>query len=698
MHRLKNLIPPLLGITAFLIIAGPRILYPLNIAWLGEGELLQHYLGWAFFRNSPWTFPVGLNPKYGMEFSNAIVFTDSIPLFAIFFKFFNEILPVRFQYFGIWILMCFILQAWFASKLLELITDQIVLQSLGTILFLFAPPMIFRMGYHNALMGHFLILAALFLSLRKKQQFQSLYWAILLSISILCHFYLFVIVFALFLANFMTRIFLIKTLELQSASIYAIVLACLLWLIFWQAGYLSIKGALASASGFGDFRTNLLALLNSRTWSYWLRPINLYDPVELAVGEGFQFLGAGVILLWICAIPVLYKSKDLIWSAVKTQPFLLIVLSILALLSFSNNIGIGAWNIKFSIPQYLIDYFSLVRSSARLFWPIFYLFIFLAVFFVIRGYSRKIATSIFLIAVSVQIIDTSAGWLRIRQKLNSTFSSQLSSPLKDPFWAMAGKRYKNVVMVENPTNWGVFGVFAAQYGMATNMVHLARKDDKKQAENLARMNLELLQLSSNTESLYIFRDWKDSPRQVHFDPKTDLLARIDGFNVLAPDWKSCKECGSLNQSLEIQNLAPFLKLDQTIIFSSKGDGRENYMLEGWGYTEGWGTWATDAKAKLIFPIPQGRPKAIEFEANAFLSSGHPELDLEVLGNGISLGKVTLTRSTKNTFIISLPKNLSAGNTLSLEIRSVNAVSPKSQGIGDDVRQLGIGLVTMRFIK
>ncbi|MCE7530521.1 hypothetical protein [Polynucleobacter sp. IMCC 29146] len=376
----------------------------------------------------------------------------------------------------------------------------------------------------------------------------------------------------------------------------------------------------------------------------------------------------------------------------------MIVLTILALLSFSNNIGIGAWNIKFSLPQYLIDYFSLVRSSARLFWPIFYLFIFLAAFLVIRGYSRKIATGIFLIAVLVQIIDTSAGWLPIRKKLSSTFSRQIPGPLKDPFWVMAGMRYKNVVMVENPANWGVFGVFAAQYGMATNMVHLARKDDAKLLENLMRINQELLQLSSSFDTLYIFRDWKEDPRQVNFDPKKDLFARIDGFNILAPAWKSCKECKLLNQGLEIQNLAPILILSQPIIFSSKGDGREKYMLEGWGYTEGWGTWATDTNAKLIFPVPAGNPKAVEFEANAFLTSSHPKLDLEILGNGLSLGQVSLTETSKNTFTIPLPRGLSAGNTLTLEIRSINAVSPKSQGIGDDVRNLGIGLVAIRFIK
>ena len=82
---------------AFLLIAGDQFLDPTNVAWLEGGDPLQHYLGWAFYRNSPWTWPVGLNPLYGMEFSNSIVFTDSIPLLAIPFKAISQFLPYPFQ-------------------------------------------------------------------------------------------------------------------------------------------------------------------------------------------------------------------------------------------------------------------------------------------------------------------------------------------------------------------------------------------------------------------------------------------------------------------------------------------------------------------------------------------------------------------------------------------------------------------------
>ena len=97
-HYLVSLLPILLGTLAFLLVIGPRVLDPTNIAWLGEGDAATHYMGWAFFRSSPWTFPLGMNPSYGLELGNGIIFSDSNPLLAFVFKPFNAWLPETFQY------------------------------------------------------------------------------------------------------------------------------------------------------------------------------------------------------------------------------------------------------------------------------------------------------------------------------------------------------------------------------------------------------------------------------------------------------------------------------------------------------------------------------------------------------------------------------------------------------------------------
>ena len=105
------LIPICLGIFACLMVVGPKALNP-TILDLAQGvDPFKDYVGWMFFRNSPWAFPIGLNPTYGLEFSTSVVFSDSIPLMAFLFKAISFVLPETFQYLGIWTLICFMLQA-----------------------------------------------------------------------------------------------------------------------------------------------------------------------------------------------------------------------------------------------------------------------------------------------------------------------------------------------------------------------------------------------------------------------------------------------------------------------------------------------------------------------------------------------------------------------------------------------------------
>ena len=87
-----------LGTLSFFLVAGLDFLNPKNISWIYGADPEQQYIGWIFFRNSPWTFPVGLNPNFGIDISSSIVYTDSIPLMALIFKLFNSTLPINFQY------------------------------------------------------------------------------------------------------------------------------------------------------------------------------------------------------------------------------------------------------------------------------------------------------------------------------------------------------------------------------------------------------------------------------------------------------------------------------------------------------------------------------------------------------------------------------------------------------------------------
>ena len=94
----------LLGCALYLFLYGRYRLYFGHVNWIYSigRDPLQHQLGWEFFRNEPWKFPLGSIDNYGYPIGTSVFYLDSIPLFAFFFKLFSPWLGSQFQYFGIW--------------------------------------------------------------------------------------------------------------------------------------------------------------------------------------------------------------------------------------------------------------------------------------------------------------------------------------------------------------------------------------------------------------------------------------------------------------------------------------------------------------------------------------------------------------------------------------------------------------------
>ena len=61
---------------------------------------------------------IGANYNAVYPFRTSVLFTDSLPLAALFFKLLGGILPTRFQYFGWWGLLCYALQGGLAQAVI----------------------------------------------------------------------------------------------------------------------------------------------------------------------------------------------------------------------------------------------------------------------------------------------------------------------------------------------------------------------------------------------------------------------------------------------------------------------------------------------------------------------------------------------------------------------------------------------------
>lgn len=549
MKYVKNydlIFPILLGIMAFYIVCGGRILDPQNIAWLANGDPAQHYLGWVFFRNSEWTFPIiGLNPNFGLEISSSIVFSDSNPLFAILFKLLSPILPKTFQYFGIWILLCFILQAIASYKLVALISNNKIVNNLATLLFLFSPPFLLRLHGHFNLVGHFTILFALYFVFSKN--LKKYYWILLLNIAILTHFYLFVMAFVLFIFDLFNKCFIHNKVSVKIISIYTFITLILLLTIAYIIGYFT-DNVNVSDVGFGVFKTNVLSIIDSGTvsvlstqWSYIIKDIPVPAGFDF---EGFNFLGSGILFIIIVSTILIINNYNDIFLKIKQYKWLILLCLTIFMFALSNSIAIATYEFNYYLPSSVLKFANILRASGRFFWVIFYIIIFSFLYILINYTNKKTILIILSLAVIIQILDTSIGWMQIRKKLMIKSKDYWVTRLKNSFWADIPKHYtklRHIPLINYTKNWSTLSYYSANNNLKTDAVYLARARGKNFFKAVKSTEQVIQNGSFATDSIYILDDenydkalkFRENNKNI---TKYHLYTKIDGFNVIAPNW------------------------------------------------------------------------------------------------------------------------------------------------------------------
>lgn len=684
----------MVGLSAFFLVVGHRVLIPTNITWLEQGDPAQYYLGWLFFRHADWTFPLGLNPDYGLEFGNAIAYSDSNPLLAIFFKLFSSFLPEPFQYFGLWLLACFILQAWFGWKLASLVTNNTFIKVLISGFFVFSPSMFMRLNGHFTLVGHFLILAALYLTLRKNSSHRLLPWAILLMGTAMIHAYLLAMVSLFWLVDLADRT---RRKEITFSSVPREMIIIMIFTAFtcWQAGYFSVIHGL-NAEGFGFYRMNLLSIIDSDAKSYIIKGIANAGKGEY---EGYNFLGLGGILLLLFALCSLFSGNvDMNTEAIKKRQWLLTALILLFLFSLSNVVGIGPIELKLQIPKELQKALNIFRASGRMFWPVYYMIFFACIYIIVHSHKKRYVVVILSVILVVQITDSSAGWLNDKKRLMAEPSSVWKTPLTHPFWGDAATTYKKLKIVP-PGNvrpdWQKFAYYAGSHGMATNAVYLARVD--KSALEQAQKDSDNAFRSGNydPEALYILQD---NPSDMSLGNKDNLFAIIQGYTVFAPGWNNThtgKSSTYKKSDLPVNTAGdiPILLKGEKLFFSAAGNGLM-FLRKGWSQAEEWGVWSNGNYAELVLSVPAST-QGFVLDANSFVDMALPKQQIEILINRNSVAKVQLKTYFNNSIDVHIPetikKQLSSSRPLTVSFILPDAARPIDINGNKDSRNIALGL-------
>ena len=518
-----------MGLVVFAASLGVELVDPTRYEWLMQGDRGVHHLGWHMYRASPWTLPLGTTTTMLWPVGSSVGLTDSIPIFAFVFKPLRALLPPDFQYIGLWLLLCFVLQGYFGALLVGVWSRSPWVQVCGAALLVMAPPLLARL-MHAALSAHWLLLAALWLYWARPRATSRLWpWVLLVATASATHPYLAFMVLALVAAAHARDAVADRRL-IGRATAHGVGLAIVAGVVLWQCGYFAVSGGDdLNDSGFGFYSMNLFAPIMPMEHSA-LGP----GPFRYATEgqyEGYAYFGAGVLLLVVLAIVVVARRHwPFPFARARTHIPLLLVCTVFLLLALSPVLTAG----DSIIARYEASWWGplqVFRSSGRMFWPVYYLIV-MAAIGIVAQLRLRVAVPLLLTAVSLQYFDIGPLWSRLRGERAMGFRHVLESP----FWRRVPVQYDTLALV--PTNLcspvdyvdpREFLLLAGRLGVNVNAGMAARYDTSR-AEAYCRAMREQLRGALRDDTLYI-----GDPRFVSelrdASERQPVCTTVDGFAV-----------------------------------------------------------------------------------------------------------------------------------------------------------------------
>ena len=455
-----------------------------------------------------------------------MVFTDSIPLFAILLKPFAALLPNPFQYHGLWLLCCYILQGFFASRLLEQATKSPILNLLGTLFFLLNPVLVYRAEGHEALCGHWIILASLYLYFQADTLKNKIKWVAALSAATMIHFYLLVMVIIIWMGYLLRNLLEGNGKTIGSVIKFSTVSLAAILLVMWVIGYFVMDVADTVSEGFGIFSMNLLAPINPAPYNFAF--LSTKSLVTYHQWEGFNYLGFGLLLLIVVAGYEFVRRKG-VYIARRDLPLILIAL-VLFMLALSNKITFGRFVLfEADLPDFFDKVCNVIRANGRMFWPVSYLLMLAAIAIIVRYNNAKKAMLLLFVFVAIQIADFRPWYRNVGAEISGWV---WQSPLKSDLWRQIVEKVEHIVFVPAATEGGDYLPFlylAANHKKTMNVAYLARSPRRKDYdENLLE---EFKKGKLQNDALYIIREGyfykPDSPADF-------TCGILDGYPFIAP--------------------------------------------------------------------------------------------------------------------------------------------------------------------
>ena len=556
----------LLGILCFALVYGLKIVDVTYNGWLfhGDMDLRQHYVGFCHFRKNPWHFPIGIIDTLSVPYSMSVVYTDSIPLFAVIFKIFRGILPVTFQYFGLFGLLCFMMMGALSPILIRRFSDSKIVCICGSLFFILSFPILHRMFYHTALSAQWIIVLALivwfYTDITDKSQLKKIciYWALIGLLSVSIHSYFVFMTGFVLLAQIVDGYAKLYFRETKStnvnvetgsenntnkkershikktlASIFKMVINNL-WMILTLVSMgvssfalLYILGGFygsgsVSGDGFGSFYANLSSYVNPLHFSSIFAGFENNGMFEF---EGFAYLGIGMLLILLVALFTKLYDKYVVKNAAISQDikesepnsyisgiskstYIVIWIFVVLILLFScfPNYSFGSVRLfKFPLPGFIKRILGICRTNARFVWVGMYLMFITAISFIGRNFNKIWVKLLFAFAIIIQLYEMSGVVKEYHAKYDKEYQFETVWTSLESEKVIDGKK-EIVFMYDHNDIMMDTAYYAYLHDMSQNSFYFARTIYDEIDAGIADWSEKFLNGDLSEEVVYVFRN------------------------------------------------------------------------------------------------------------------------------------------------------------------------------------------------
>ncbi|HTU58098.1 MAG TPA: DUF6311 domain-containing protein, partial [Polyangiales bacterium] len=372
---------------------------------------------------------------------------DANPWLSALFKLGSPLLPRDFQFFGLWYLLCFLLQAWFGAQIGRVFTRDPLRIALAGALFATTPVLPVR-ARHIALCGLFFVTAGVWLNLKRVEGARDVRRDLITSWLLLTwaagtHAYLSSMLLLLCSAFYVRLALVDRLLPLPGLALALVVafgvsLACyyLFGFIGWQRTDLAVEG-------FGVYSADLTTLFNAQGLSWFLPAL----PVQDTQWEGFAYLGLGTLLL-LCLCLLRVSRVPHAWlRGLRRQWPLVLVLAVTFVYALSNQISWCGRRVADLSGLYapFAELTGTFRSSGRFAWLLHLGLIALAIRASQLPAHPRLSRALLALALALSIVEQDAN--------QYVFAGPSPPRLGDPAWRGVGREYDHLAIVPIQLQW-----------------------------------------------------------------------------------------------------------------------------------------------------------------------------------------------------------------------------------------------------